>query len=260
MCILFPIRRRRRHPPLLRKCQFAQVSTVASLHLPSRLLQQRLVLIKTLSQQRSQDFFIKRICAFVLLYHPRRNPLAEHRVRQHLHQSKCPTLVTTAPIPHPLELPVQISHPKETVIAGSHRTGKRLHKFCTTKTNCSNCFEAIIILLVAYHSMPLRRGHMPPMCNHHCPSITLVARMLSISTIRAEARRYHQTHGSAALLHTTLDDIVLPPELVQRNIANLFLRHRLLPISNLLANKLQTFIELIDTAIVMCRRIVRLIL
>ena len=59
---------------------------------------------------------------------------------------------------------------------------------------------------------------MPPKRNNSCPCVTLVNRVLDISTIRTEGGRHHQTHGPCTELYLTLVHIVLPPELIQRQI------------------------------------------
>ena len=237
-------RRVRRSTLPLRSRRLPHVALVPPDHLALRPFQEHLVPFKPLRLQRRKHLPIERIRALVLLNNPSGHPLFKHRVRKHLHERETPAVV-----PADLELHKQVTYTQVARIIGHSGACKWIHKLCRPENHGRNRFHRRLHL-IPYQRVPPLRRHVPPIRDHGRTRVALMNSMLHVRAICTETRGDHQANGPRAPAHASLIHGVLPPELIEGQVPDLFLRHRGDALGHLLAHEAQALIKLIDAAII----------
>ena len=224
---------------------------------------------RVLAQNFQQGLLEVRVPTMVLLAHPGRHPLRKNRVCEHLHERHAPAILPrSAPsllhVPLPstslvIRAPPYLTRP---------RTLERVNKVLDTKAALlqrepghqrrrlkkrTAPSPTIRHHLPRPHQIiPRSRGHVPPERNHTHASIRLVPIVEDLRTRSGHARRHHERPGLARGVQAVPADIILPIELIQRQVSDLRLHRSQLVSAGplvLLPHQGETLVELINLAL-----------
>ena len=205
----------------------------------------------------------------VLLAHPGRHPLRKNGIREHLHERHAPAVLPSS-APALLHIPL----PSTALLAASPshltcaRSLERVNKVLDTEapllqretSHQRGCLKKRAAptpavhrhSVLPHHCIPRHRGHVSPERNHAHASVRLMPVMENLRARSSHARRHHERPGLVRGKQAAPVDVVLPIELVQRQVLDLRL-HRSHPVGAglrvLLPHQSETLIELIHLAL-----------